>query len=173
MKYLLFFILLSLICENVFAQEKRAKKAEIPAKMMDFIKKNYPNHSKLKFYKEIKNDTLYFESTFYSDKNEHTLSFDKIGNLEETEITLPFEKIPMEIKQKIKDYLKNNFLKFKVKKTQEVDLKGVLLYEFAIKAKRKTEKNTTEKSIYEIYFDRKGDFIKIETIKLNSIQSLF
>ena len=173
MKKLFFLILILLICKDVFAQEKHAKKSEIPAKMMDFIKITYPNHSKLKFYKETKNDTLYFESTFYSDKNEHTLSFDKIGNLEEMEITLSFEKIPAEIKQKIKDYLKNNFLKFKVKKTQEVDLKGILLYEFAIKGKRKTEKNNIEKGFYEIYFDRKGDFIKIETIKLNTIQSLF
>ncbi len=173
MKKIAILILLLLMCKSIFAQEKRAKKTEIPDKMTDFIKKTYPNHSKLKFYKELKNDTLHFESTFCSNKNEYTLSFDKIGNLEEIEVTLSFEKIPVEIKQKIKNYLKNNFLTFKIKKTQEVDLKGVLLYEFAIKAKRKTEKKTTEKGFYEIYFDRNGDFIKIGILKLNTIQSLF
>jgi hypothetical protein len=68
MKNLLLFIfsisgVLSL--QNTFAQtEKRAKKSEMPLKTLEFIQKTYPNHSKVNFYKEIENDTLYYGAVF-------------------------------------------------------------------------------------------------------------
>jgi hypothetical protein len=156
-------------CKNNLVQtEKRAKSAEIPNKVIDFIHKTYPNHEKIKFYKETENDTLYYEANFEQEEDEYSLLFDKLGNLYETEITLKFKELPAEIQQKVENYLKTNFVKYKIKKTQEVDLQGKLLYELAIKAKK-----TNENGFYEIYFDRQGNFIKMEIIKLNAIQSLY
>jgi hypothetical protein len=105
-------------------------------------------------------------------KDEYSLMFDKMGNLYETETTLPFQELPAEMVQKIENYLKDNFMKYKIIKIQEVDLKGKRLYELKLKAKIKTI-TSYEKGFYEIYFDNQGNFLEMERIKLNAIQSLY
>jgi len=169
MKKIVFLTIYLLFFEFAEAQtEKHTRQIEIPDKMIDYIRENYPNYSKIRFYKEAHKDKVYYESVFWFDNEEYNLLFDVYGNLYETEITLTFKELPTQIGQKIKDYLMTDFIKYKITKTQEVEANHVFLYEIAIRGRSKTEKG-----FYEVYFDRAGSFIKKDLIKLKSIQSRY
>ena len=168
-KYFWLSLLLAGNLQVGFSQtESSAKESEIPLAMKEFIEKNYTGHSHLKFYKEKERDSLYFEAVFHLKEDEYSLTFDHHGNLHETEVELPFKELPSEIAKLVKDYLKTAFIHYKINRTEEVDQKGKLMYEFTVKGK-----NKIKTSYYEIYFDRKGIFLKMDEIQLNPIPSLF
>ncbi len=165
--YGLIFILGSF--QVAFSQtEGGIKKSAIPAVVKDYIDKNYSDHSHIKYYQEKIQDTAYYEAVFKKGEDEYSLLFDRSGTLYETEKTMSFKELPDEIIRKVEEYLKKEFICYKIIATQEVDQKGRLMYEFNVKGKKQSKT-----SFYEIYFNRQGDFLKMEDKELKTIPSLF
>jgi hypothetical protein len=144
------------------------RKSAIPPAVPEYIGKNYPGHSHIKYYQEKIQDTMYYEAVFKKGEDKYSLLFDRSGILCEIEETLPFKELPDGISRKVEEYLKKEFSCHKIIETQEVDQKGRLMYEFNVKGKKQSKT-----SFYEIYFNRQGDFLKMEDKELKPIPSLF
>jgi len=169
-KFLILIICLGIFNSLIAQSDKGINKTDIPSSIKEYLDKMYPNHSKIKFYKETKKDSVFYEAVFEMKEDDYSLLFNQQGVLIETEIAISFKEIPSEVGGKISDFLNGEFIFYKIKEIQEVDLKGILLYELAIKARKKENGSA---SFYEVYFDRNGKFIKIDNTPLNNIPSLF
>jgi hypothetical protein len=155
--------------QTSFSQtEEGIRKTEVPSVVIEFIDKNYSGHSHVKYYQEKIKDTMYYEAVFKKGADEYSLLFEKSGILYETEKTMPFKELPDKIIIRIEEYLKKEFVRYKVIEIQEVDLKGKLMYELSVKGKKQSKT-----SFYQIYFSRQGEFYKMEDTELKTIPSLF
>jgi len=154
---------------TLFAQrDKNISTKNIPKNIPAYVLKNYPTHRGVSYFVEYDEDTMCYEADFTYMKQKYSLLFDTLGNVIETEIEIPFEKISESIEKSIEEKLSMDLNKYKIEKTQIVDYRGKLLYEIQVRGKKKKDVE-----FYEYYFNRLGEFVKVEPIYLKPIPSLF
>ena len=160
-----------------FSQEKqekeyRIKPEEAPKTAVDFVTSN--NFKKrVKWFAEESNDGKTFEAKVCHNKNLYSIEFSEEGTLLDIEKKVDFDEVTEVAQNNIKNYLKENYLKYKFKKTQ-IQYKGIpneLMRVFdaknrnTIKAKIAYElivsaKNDDGFKRYEMLFDENGNHIK-------------
>jgi hypothetical protein len=155
---------------NASAQEKKLEEKKIPVNMITYLKQNYPTAKAKEYYQKKENDTLYYEVEFEVNRQEYNLKFSLSGALLETELEVEFEDITPVTKENIVAVLHEKFKKYRIKKTQELKQGGLNQFELNVKV----QKSVAYKSgFYDLLFDSKGNLVRIEETKLNSIESIF
>ncbi|WP_018342637.1 hypothetical protein [Cytophaga aurantiaca] len=154
---------------TLFAQSDKSISAKnIPKNIPEFLGKYFPSHGKVSYFIEQDGDTMCYEADFKYMKQQYSLLFDTLGNMIEKEIKISFDTLPDLIKKSIEGKLTVDLEKYKIEQTQTVDYRGKLLYEIQVRGKK-----NKEIEFYEYYFNRAGEFVKVETIVLKPIPSLY
>jgi len=163
-------LIIILLFPNVLLaqRDKSISVKNIPQVIQAYLLKDYPCHTHVSYFIEYDGDTMCYEADFTYMKQKYSLLFDTLGNVFETEIEISFEKIPESIEKLIEDKLSFDLSKYKVMIVQTVDYRGKLLYEIQVRGKR-----NKDVEFYEYYFNRSGEFVKVKTIYLKPIPSLF
>ena len=169
--------------QQKFEKEYRVKEADVPKIASDFT--NAINFKKrLKWYAEESNDGKTFEAKVCHNKNLYSIEFSNTGKLLDIEKKIKSRKFDTEIANKIANYLKANYTKFKIKKiqiqykgsTQELkqvflndanSLKYIAGFELIVKAKKEKRNQ-----LYEMFFSKNGSHIKTLTIVPSSSLNL-
>lgn len=166
MKYSFLFVLGIMYSQVANSQEKRIDKKNIPIEIMEYLSKNYPNTTHVKFYKELKQDSSFIEAEFTLERQEITLKFFN-QTLIEKETELEFKAIESKVQQGIENYLKSNFTKYKLTTCNLVEIPNKKnMFEIYIKGTRNNKSNYLE-----IYFNETGEFIKLEEVEITPIQT--
>jgi hypothetical protein len=167
MKYFIFAF--SLIVTNVyFSQEKRLSGKYVSPEIKNYISTNYPTIKKIKFYQEKQKDSIFIEAEFQFGKDEIALKFYN-NQLIEKETELEFDEIDENCRTNITSYLTKEYTKYTISECNTVDIPGKKKqFEIYFKGVKNNQSN-----YYEIYFDEKGNFIKLLEREVSPIQSLF
>lgn len=158
-----------------YEREYRIKKSQFPSRALSFIEEEIQNARKLRFYRETDSTRVSYEAKFKLDRLHYSVEFNQKGDLEDIEILIKEVDIPNESMVLIKDYLKNNFAKYRilriqqqypvteeepVQQTKRNAFQNLLLptirYEIMVAAKKEDGFQD-----YEILFDADGNFIKL------------
>jgi hypothetical protein len=164
----IFLTILALIvpCLSFAQSDKDVKTKDIPSPVKEYLIKNYAEVQNLKYYKEIKNDSVFYEAEFKYKEDKYSLLFLPDGNLYEMEIEMPFEQLPASIRNNINKDLSSRYSKFKIHKTEQVNPQKQLKYEISLHAKK-----GNHSGYFEIFYDGLGNFISEEEETLKSIPS--
>ncbi|MBT8261031.1 MAG: hypothetical protein KJN82_06935 [Bacteroidia bacterium] len=180
-----FSLIIFLICTfYISAQEKIEKEERVdfsifPEKAKEFMSL-FSDFDKVKHFKEIDGKKVSYESKLKHKKQIYSIEFSQEGVIEDIEVTTRFKRIPKSIKNIIKSYLKDNYLKYHVIKTQKQfvfnkhtnysDYVQSILntskelsskYEIVLEVKLKNKK--TEQR--EFLFNELGEFISFRVVK--------
>lgn len=152
---------------TVTAQEIRISKKGVAVKIKEHIKENYPTATRIKYYQEVINDTIFIESEFKFRGNKYAVMFHNEA-LYEVEIFLAFKDIPTHAQKAIKSTLDSLFTRHKILVCQEVNPGTNLLYEITVEG-------TSEKStaFWELFFTPSGRLIKKTEFIVRPIPSHF
>ena len=164
-----FLIIIFLFPITLFAQsDKSVSVKNVPQTIPEHILKNYPSHTNVSYFIEKNADTMFYEADFTYLKQKYSLLFDTLGNVFEIEIEISFKKLTESVKKLIEEKFSLDLKKYKIKKAQAVDYRGMMLYEIQVRGTKNKDVD-----FYEYYFNRSGKFIKVETIDLKPIPSLY
>jgi hypothetical protein len=161
----LFFCLLYTIV--IYAQEKGINRKRVSPFIANYIKKEFPTASSIKYYREKEGDSIYIESEFKYNRDKYALKFYN-ESLVEVEIFLKFQEIPVNIQQAIKSSLDSLFLKYKILSCEEVNPQLTISYEINIKSG-----SGKLSGFYELFFDKSGRLLKKREVIIKPIPSQF
>lgn len=157
--------------EKKLEREKRIKREEVPANILDLVENYLGKAKKVRYFFETDGDHMSFEIKFLLDGCYYSVEFDKNGNLEDVEVIVSFRNLEKERKKSINSHL-DQYDNFKVKKVQkqfssksEPDKKVIenaiqniatetVRYEIIVETK-----TSGSWTVYEMLFDDKGGFI--------------
>ncbi|MCB9295637.1 MAG: hypothetical protein H6559_21305 [Lewinellaceae bacterium] len=152
---------------TVTAQEIRIPQERVAVKIKEYIEKNYPTATRIKYYQEVINDTVFMESEFKFRGNKYAVTFYDEA-LYEVEIFLAFKDIPTPAQKAIKSTLDSLFTRHKILVCQEVNPRTDLLYE--IRVEGTSERST---AFWELYFTPSGKLVKKTEFIVRPIPSHF
>jgi hypothetical protein len=161
-------ILFLIFHQKILSQETRLNSKKVPEKVKEYIKINYPDVAKIKYYIEKEHDTVFIECEFKSGIDEYALRFFQNGTLYETEVLVKYKEIPGNISIKITEELNKQFKKYKILECFEVNPTTDALYEINVKGI-----NSKSDGFYELFFDKAGTFIKMVEIIVKPISTMF
>ena len=152
---------------TVTAQEISISEKKVAVKIKAYIKENYPTATRIKYYQEVINDTIFIESEFKFRGNKYAVMFYNEA-LYEVEIFLAFKDIPTPAQKAIKSKLDSLFTRHKILVCQEVNPRTNLLYEITVEG-------TSEKStaFWDLYFTPSGRLVKKTEFIVRPIPSHF
>jgi hypothetical protein len=146
--------------------DKNIRNKDVPALVKGFMKKNYPNATKVKYYIEKQNDSTFYEAAFNYLKDDYTLLISSEGKLYKTEIVILYDELPLPIKNTISKDLSDRFEKYTIKKVEQVNPDHELKYKINILGKQKHHEG-----YFDVYYNRQGSYISAEQETLKSIPS--
>lgn len=161
---LLIGLLLLLSGSEVWGQRRESYK-KVPAAITEYIHIHYPAASNIAYFREVNKDTLFIECTFKYQKDKYTLKFQN-DTLFKEGVHVLFREIPSDVQLAIQSTLRNLFSQYRILETQEINPHTNPFYE--IRVKGRTEKTD---SFYDIYFNKKGEFVSKREIILEPISS--
>lgn len=168
MKYFLL-VIIGILPSVIFAQtqkkevEQRIPSGDFPPLARKHIEKDFPNAKRLKFYREITNDTISFEAKFCSEKNWYSVEFTPEGKLLDIEKKVKFRTIPEATQTQIKKRWDQDFKKYRVKKCQEQTSSLGIRYEIEVRGR-----GSEGTAFYEYLFAADGTFLQKREIVLRS-----
>ena len=140
----------------VFSQEKNLQAEQVSSTLQNWLAKNYPSHTKIKFHQESHHDSLFVEANFKANNEAYELTFYN-DSLIEMEIVLNFEQIDPVIQTKIYNHIQTHFPKYKIILCEKVNPQSEFKYEIKIQSHVKNSSG-----FFALYFNEKGDFINQE-----------
>lgn len=161
--------------QNKVEREIRIDEKEVPSKAVTFVSQlNFT--SKIKWYQEFGLKTTSFEAKTKFQGKVYSIEFNKEGTLEDIEIELQKKQLPVKTYQNIKENLKSEFGRFRIRKIQvqysgeeqvvirkisnQLDEKSLITrYEIVVSAKV-----DNKFKLFEFLFTNTGDFIQRKTI---------
>lgn len=169
MKYLRSFFLLiafmglsiSMICAQKVEIEKGISREQFPEGALAYIEERFDLLKRIKFYRELANDSITYEAKFLWRDYWYSVKFYPDGNLLDVEKKIKFQSTPKVLREKIEEQWRRDFKKFKVIKCQEQKSAAGLRYEIEVKGKG--EKKT---AYYEYLFEADGSFVSRSKIML-------
>lgn len=176
--FLLFLLFVCCGCftfaQNKYEREFRIKKSQFPKKALSYIDEKLEDARRIRFYKETDSARVSYEAKFKKDRLYYSVEFDEDGALEDIEVLIKSVDIPNETFERINNYLRKEFAKYRIQKIQqqypvlngatEATVKNAfqnlmlptIKYELIVSGKR--NKGYAQ---YEILFDAKGHFEKL------------
>ena len=152
-------------------REKRIKKEEIPPAALKLLEDQLSKAKKTRYFLETDIDHMSYEIKFLLEGNAYSVEFDSNGQLEDVEMLVNFTKLKSELKDRIRDHLKQ-YDNFKIKKVQKQFSSGSQSDEEVINAAMQNLPTETVRyemivetkakgswKIYEMLFDDSGNFI--------------
>jgi len=115
--FLLFGVLAS--AQNKYEREYRIKKSQFPEKALGYIEEKLDDAKRIRFYKETDSIKVSYEAKFKKDRLKYSIEFDEKGILEDIEILIKVVDIPNDAFNKINEYLKKEFTKYRIRKIQQ------------------------------------------------------
>lgn len=106
-------------CQGKYERESRIDKGAFPQSALNQIEAYLQDARKIRFYQETDSVKQSFEVKFKKGKLKYSIEFDEKGALEDIEFTISKDDIPEESWERINDYLKHNFSKYRIKKIQQ------------------------------------------------------
>lgn len=121
MKYKGVTLLILFICSSLSAQVKyerefRIKKSQFPQESLEIAEPYLDGVRKLRFYKEIDSSRQQYKIKFKRDRLQYGVEFSAGDVLEEIEVGITEVDIPDISLQAMKQYLKEHFSKYKIRK---------------------------------------------------------
>ncbi|HEX8547582.1 MAG TPA: hypothetical protein VF691_11510 [Cytophagaceae bacterium] len=159
----------SLLCNSRFSNlhaqtDVDVKVKDVPAAIKNYINQAYPAAGKIRFFKEIINDTVLYEAAFKNKEEKYELIFLSNNQLGSTKRQIKFGEINDTIRKKVLYDLKKRYGSFTLIKAKEIKTNADKIYE--IKLKLKTPE---KKGFFEIYYTDAGVFILEQEEILKSI----
>ena len=145
--------------------EKKIPESEFPPTAVQWVKKEYPNHKKIKYFIEIEKDLINYEAKFCWEKEKYSTVFLKDGELYEIEKEIKYNTLSSSIRNNIEKQLNADFKKWKLARLQERTLPPSPVITYELLAKGKDESGVI---IYNYYFSKNGELLKKEKITLPS-----
>lgn len=122
-KYRLILLLLLLThyanSQNKYEREYRIKKAQFPSAALELVQDKLQEARRIKFYRETDSAKVSYEAKFKKNRLWYSVEFNEQGILEDVEILIEEVDIPSETMQQIRDYLKESFTKYRIKRIQQ------------------------------------------------------
>lgn len=184
MPFLLVLFVLELSAQTKNEKESRIQLSEFPAQAQTTINSIIKEVKRIRHYKEIDGNQESFESKFKFKNHWHSAEFSKSGDLEDLEVTIRERQLDDTIKNTIKSYLNNHFLKYDIIKIQEqytpshttetqVFLKNVLDNRKSIDSNFEiviAVKSSEGWELKELTFNTTGEFLKSRDIQQDSYE---
>jgi hypothetical protein len=150
-----------------FAQsDKGVKLKDVPAPVKEYLQKNYPEADSVKYYKEIENDTTFFEISFRYKNDQYNLLLFPDGRIYETEIVIRMDQLPAGVNEAIVKDLGTRYSKHTIRLVEQLNPGGDMKYEVKVHAKK-----GKHYGYFEVFYDSKGNFTEEEEEILKSIPS--
>jgi len=160
--------------QNKYEQEYRIKKSQFPEKALGYINKNLEDARRIRFYKETDSTKVGYEAKFKKDRLKYSIGFSENGALEDIGIVIKPIDIPNDAFNKMNTYLRDNFVKYRIRRMHqqypvgendvETTIKNAfqnlmlpyIKYEFVVSGKK--DKAYEQ---FEVLFNSDGNFEKI------------
>lgn len=134
---------------NIYAQEKKISKEEVPSVIMKTFHNMYPKAEIKGTSVETENGKKYYELETVEGKKHRDLLFTKDGTVQENEETIEDSELPVEVMKT----LNNKYKGFEIKKAEKVTSHNKVSYELHMK---------NEEKAYELVFNSKGKLLTSE-----------
>lgn len=106
-------------CQAKYERESRIDQDGFPQSALSRIELYLQDARRIRFYQETDSVKQSFEVKFKKGKLHYSVEFDEKGALEDIEFTIAKNDLPEESWERINDYLKHNFSKYRIKKIQQ------------------------------------------------------
>ncbi len=145
--------------------EKKIPESEFPPAAVQWLKKEYSNQIKIRYFIEIEADVINYEAKFCFEKEKYSIVFLKDGELCEIEKEIEYSILPASTQKNIELQLNADFKKWKIARLQERTLPPSPILTYELLAKGKGESGVI---IYNYYFSKNGEVLKKSKIVLPS-----
>ena len=113
-----------MFCINTFGQfkyerEYRIKKNQFPAVAHALIEEQLADARRIRYYRETDSTKISYEAKFKVDRLHYSVEFNQEGELEDVEILIKEVDIPNDSFKNIKEYLDDNFNKYRIRRIQQ------------------------------------------------------
>jgi hypothetical protein len=169
--------------QNKVEREYKIRPSDVPAKALNFLRESVGD-TKINWYMEENSEGKSIEGKIRKDKTYYSVEFDTLGNIQDIEVLVKFSDIPETLRNIIDRSLKEEFSKFKIRKTQKQwigdatdlqllmkgakpDAKHILNYEIVLMGRK--DKHRDE---YELLFNEDGMLIRQQKIIESNQQHL-
>ncbi|WP_273568297.1 hypothetical protein [Maribacter halichondriae] len=160
--------------QNKYEREYRIKKSQFPEKALTYIQEKLDDARRIRFYKETDSTKISYEAKFKKDRLKYSVEFTEDGTLEDIEILIKPIDIPNDAFNKMNTYLRDNFVKYRIRRMYqqypvgeydvETTIKNAfqnlmlpyIKYGFIVSGKK--DKAYEQ---FEILFNSEGDFEKL------------
>ncbi len=105
--------------QNKYEREYRIKKSQFPEKALAYIQEKLDDARRIRFYKETDSTKISYEAKFKKDRLKYSIEFTEDGTLEDIEIIIKPIDIPNDTFDKMNAYLKENFVKYRIRRLQQ------------------------------------------------------
>ena len=158
-------------------RESRIKEGEVPEKAIEWSKDAFEGLGKIKWYRELSSESENeatkesYEAKLYWKGKYHSVEFDKNGNIEDIEIIRSWRELSEEVREKLEEYFKEEYDKYKIQKIQiqytgsSDNLEDIIDEEEFEDITTRYEivyygKNSENKYLWEGLFNETGEFIE-------------
>ncbi len=182
---LILFILVSFqgLAQEKIERETGVKKEKVPAAAIEFMEDAFEGARKIKWYYEETSGKQSYEAKLKWDGRMNSLEFNTKGLIEDIEKEYDFKELDPPIQKRLENWFSSNFLKYKIRKTQQQwtgtpdDLEDAvdenemddITIRYEIEFFGSTEE---ERSLWEGLFDARGNFIEKKKIILRPTDNL-
>lgn len=102
-----------------YEREHRIKKCQFPSNAHTFLEDKLKDPKNMRFYGEKDSLKVCYEAKFKIDKLNYSIEFDEKGEPEDIEILIKEVDVPKDSWININNYLKEEFVKFKIQRIQQ------------------------------------------------------
>lgn len=119
LSFIMFITVHCAFCQAKYERESRIDEDVFPQSGLAQIEVYLNDARRIRFYQETDSVKQSFEVKFKKGKLHYSVEFDEKGTLEDIEFTIAKNDLPEESWERINDYLKHNFSKYRIKKIQQ------------------------------------------------------
>lgn len=114
------FILTALCCSAQVKNEKeyRIKIGDFPEKAIQELKEYIKDARRIRYFQEVDNNNVSFETKLNIEGNRHSIEFDSIGNLEDVETVIKKHEVPSLTLKGVEQYFDSEFTRYRIVKIQ-------------------------------------------------------
>jgi hypothetical protein len=182
--FLLIIFVLELSAQTKNEKESRIQLSEFPTQAQTTIHSIIKEVRRIRHYKETDGNLESFESKFKYKKHWYSVEFNKSGELEDIEVRIREDHLNTVVKNMIKSYLNDHFLKYDIIKIQEqysssrtahtqLFLKTILENRKSIDSNFEiiiAVKSSEGWDLKELTFNKTGEFLKTRDIQQESYE---
>lgn len=192
--FLLATILLS--ATAVFGQTEKNEiedsidRTEMPEKALETLNEFWPDHDDIRYFSETDGETQTYEAKLEWQRREFSIEFDPSGNIIDVEQLLELDEIRNEASENIKEYLQEQFKRFRITRLQrqyladdddgvdDIDFVDDILEgdeeDYIIRYELEVEGNKdSEIGAFELLFNSSGSIIQVRSIVRRSLDNIW